>query len=47
LREKYPALTKQFVKTDEKSDVLKDFEMIEYDILSGNKYSLGDFYKIK
>ena len=47
LREKYPALTKQFVKTDEKSDILKDFEMIEYDILSGNKYSLGDFYKIK
>ena len=47
LREKYPALTKQFVKIDEKSDVLKDFEMIEYDILSGNKYSLGDFYKIK
>lgn len=47
LREKYPALTKQFIKTDEKSDVLKDFEMIEYDILSGNKYSLGDFYKIK
>ena len=47
LREKYPALTKQFVKTDEKSDVLKDFEMIEYDILSGNKYSLDDFYKIK
>lgn len=47
LREKYLALTKQFVKTDEKSDVLKDFEMIEYDILSGNKYSLGDFYKIK
>lgn len=47
LREKYPALTKQFVKTDEKSDVLKDFEIIEYDILSGNKYSLGDFYKIK
>ena len=47
LREKYPALTKQFVKTDEKSDILKDFEMIEYDILSGNKYSLGEFYKIK
>ncbi len=47
LREKYPALTKQFIKTDEKSDILKDFEMIEYDILSGNKYSLGDFYKIK
>ena len=47
LREKYPTLTKQFVKTDEKSDILKDFEMIEYDILSGNKYSLGDFYKIK
>ena len=47
LREKYPALTKQFVKTDKKSDILKDFEMIEYDILSGNKYSLGDFYKIK
>lgn len=47
LREKYPALTKQFVKIDEKSDILKDFEMIEYDILSGNKYSLGDFYKIK
>ena len=47
LREKYPALTKQFVKTDEKSEILKDFEMIEYDILSGNKYSLGDFYKIK
>lgn len=47
LREKYPALTKQFVKTDEKSDILKDFEIIEYDILSGNKYSLGDFYKIK
>ena len=47
LREKYPALTKQFVKTDEKSDILKDFEMIEYDILSGNKYSPGDFYKIK
>lgn len=47
LREKYPALTKRFVKTDEKSDILKDFEMIEYDILSGNKYSLGDFYKIK
>ena len=47
LREKYPALTKQFVKTDEKSGILKDFEMIEYDILSGNKYSLGDFYKIK
>lgn len=47
LREKYPALTKQFVKIDEKSGILKDFEMIEYDILSGNKYSLGDFYKIK
>lgn len=47
LREKYPALTKQFIKTDEKSDILKDFEMIEYDILSGNKYSLGDFYKVK
>lgn len=47
LREKYPTLTKQFVKTDEKSDILKDFEMIEYDILSGNKYSLDDFYKIK
>ena len=47
LREKYPALTKQFVKIDEKSDILKDFEMIEYDILSGNKYSLGNFYKIK
>ena len=47
LREKYPALTKQFVKIDEKSDILKDSEMIEYDILSGNKYSLGDFYKIK
>ena len=47
LREKYPALTKKFVKTDEKSDILKDFEMIEYDILSGNKYSIGDFYKIK
>ena len=47
LREEYPALTKQFIKTDEKSDILKDFEMIEYDILSGNKYSLGDFYKIK
>lgn len=47
LREKYPALTKQFVKTYEKSDILKDFEMIEYDILSRNKYSLGDFYKIK
>ncbi len=47
LREKYPAITKQFIKTDEKSDILKDFEMIEYDILSGNKYSLGDFYKIK
>ena len=47
LREKYPALTKQFVKTYERSDVLKDFEMIEYDILSGNKYSLGDFYKVK
>ena len=37
LREKYPALTKQFVKIDEKSDILKDSEMIEYDILSGNK----------
>lgn len=47
LREKYPTLTKQFVKANEKSDILKDFEMIEYDILSGNKYSLGDFYKVK
>ena len=47
LREKYPTLTKQFVKANEKSDILKDFEMIEYDISSGNKYSLGDFYKVK
>lgn len=47
LREKYPTLTKQFIKANEKSDILKDFEMIEYDILSGNKYSLGDFYKVK
>ena len=47
LREKYPALTKQFVKLDEKSEILKDYEMIEYDILSGKKYSRGDFYKIK
>ena len=47
LREKYPTLTKQFVKANEKSDILKDFEIIEYDILSGNKYSLGDFYKVK
>ena len=47
LREKYPTLTKQFIKANEKSDILKDFEMIEYDILSGNKYSRGDFYKVK
>ena len=47
LREKYPALTKQFVDSNENSEILKDYEMIEYDILNGKKYSLGDFYKIK
>lgn len=47
LRKKYPALTKQFVSSNENSEILKDYEMIEYDILSGKKYSLGNFYKIK
>ncbi len=36
------ALTKK--ETINKTEALSDYEMIEYDILSGGKYSLGDFY---
>ena len=38
-----PALTKK-IKTNQ-SQALKDYELIEYDILAGSKYSLGDFFK--
>lgn len=40
VRKKYPALTKQFIKNSENSEILKEYELIEYDILSGKKYSL-------
>jgi phosphoglycerol transferase MdoB-like AlkP superfamily enzyme len=40
-----PALTKKI--TTENSQALKDYEMIEYDILAGKKYSSGEFFEIK
>jgi hypothetical protein len=48
VKDDYPALTKDFVKTGEKAQVLKDYELIEYDILTGKKWSLdSDFYESK
>lgn len=45
VKNKYPALTKNFVNNNESSEVLNDYKLIEYDILSGNKYSQGtEFY---
>lgn len=40
---KNPALTKKISPQD--TQELKDYEMIEYDILSGKKYSTGSFYE--
>lgn len=48
VKDDYPALTKDFVKTGEKAQVLKDYELTEYDILTGKKWSLdSDFYESK
>ena len=40
---KNPALTKKISPQD--TQELKDYEMIEYDILSGKRYSAGSFYE--
>ena len=47
LRQSFPALNKDFVTMDEaeKNQLLKDYEMIEYDILSGEKFSKGKFFQ--
>ena len=47
-KKSYPALTKDFVtRNTEKSQILKDYELIEYDILTGRKWSLDSFYTVK
>ena len=47
-KKSYPALTKDFVTGNtEKSQILKDYELIEYDILTGRKWSLDSFYTVK
>lgn len=45
VKKDYPALTNDFVKDKKETDVLKDYELIEYDILSGNRWSKGKFYE--
>lgn len=44
LSKQNPALTKKI--TPQESQTLSDYEMIEYDILAGKKYSLDKFFKV-
>lgn len=45
---KYPALTRRFVDIDAEDQILKDYQMIQYDILSGRRWSnSNEFFQIK
>lgn len=44
----YPALTRRFVDVDKDDQLLKDYQMIQYDILSGRRWSnSNNFFQAK
>ena len=50
VKAKYPALTRKFIEAEAETDdqLLKDYQMIQYDILNGRRWSDdNEFYQTK